>query len=282
MKAVYYVDGTFVAEDAAVLPVGDLAILRGYGVFDFLRTYGGRPFHLDAHIRRLQNSAQLIQLSCPWSRAELSEIVHETMRRNDYTESNIRLLITGGDSDDSITPGSSPRLLVMVTPVKKFPSQWYKDGVQIITSDISRYIPGAKSIDYIRAIIALNSARAAGAIESVYVDGNGQVLEGTTSNLFAVSEGQLITPSVDILPGVTRDVILELTAAEFKPELRLIQKKDILAADELFLTSSNKEVLPVTRVDGVTIESGRPGAVTKRIMQLFSAYTKKYAAGLVS
>ncbi len=280
--AVYYVDGTFVAKEAAVLPVGDLAILRGYGVFDFLRTYGGRPFHLDAHIRRLQNSARLIQLSCPWSHAELVEIVHETIKRNDYHEFNVRLLITGGDSDDSITPGSKPRLLVMVTPVMEFPGQWYQDGVQIITSDISRSIPGAKSIDYIRAIIALNNARAAGAVESVYVDGRGQVLEGTTSNLFAVSGGQLITPSVDILPGVTRDVVLDLTAAEFKPELRLIQKEDILAADELFLTSSNKEVLPVTGVDGVTIGSGRPGEATKRIMKLFADYTKEYAAGLIS
>ena len=280
--AVYYVDGTFVAQEAAVLPVGDLAILRGYGVFDFLRTYGRRPFHLDAHIRRLQNSARLIQLACPWSHSELTGIVDETMKRNDYPESNIRLLITGGDSDDSITPGSRPRLLVMVTPVKEFPGTWYEDGVQIITSNISRYIPGAKSIDYIRAIIALNNARAAGAIESVYVDGKGQVLEGTTSNLFAVSEGQLITSSVDVLPGVTRDVVLDLTAAEFKPELRLVKKEEILAADELFLTSSNKEVLPVTRVDGVSIGSGRPGVVTKRIMKLFDDYTKEYAAGLVS
>ncbi len=280
--AMYYMDGTFVAQEAAVLPVGDLAILRGYGVFDFLRTYGGRPFHLDAHVRRLQNSARLIQLSCPWSHTELVEIVHETMRRNAYPESNVRMLITGGDSDDSITPGSKPRLLVMVTGVKEVPNQWYQDGVGIITSDISRFIPGAKSIDYIRAIIALNNARAAGAVESVYVDGRGQVLEGTTSNLFAVSGGQLITPSADILPGVTRDVVLNLTAAEFKPELRLIQKEDILAADELFLTSSNKEVLPVTRVDGVAIGSGRPGVATKRIIELFAAYTKEYAAGLVS
>lgn len=280
--AVYYVDGTFVAPEAAVLPVGDLAILRGYGVFDFLRTYGGRPFHLDAHIQRLQNSARLIQLSCPWSHAELVEIVHETMKRNDYNEANIRLLITGGDSDDSITPGSKPRLLVMVTPLKEFPSQWYQDGVRIITSDISRFIPGAKSIDYIRAIIALNNARAAGAVESVYVDGKGQVLEGTTSNLFAVSRGRLVTPAIDVLPGVTRDVVLDLTATEFKPELKMIDRKEILAADELFLSSSNKEVLPVTSVDGVIIGNGRPGVITARIMKLFAGYTKEYAAGLVS
>jgi branched-chain amino acid aminotransferase len=280
--AVYYVDGEFIPQEEAVLPLGDLAILRGYGVFDFLRTYGGRPFHLDAHIRRLENSAQLIKLSCPWTQGEISEIVHETLTRNDFAEANIRLLITGGDSDDSITPGSNPRLLVMVSAVKEFPDQWYKEGVHIITTDITRYIPGAKSIDYIRAIMALDNARAAGAVESVYVDGKGQVLEGTTSNLFAVLEGRLITPSIDILPGVTRDVVLNLTAAEFRPELKMIQKEEILAADELFLTSSNKEVLPVTTVDGTTIGSGRPGAATSRIMELFAGYAKEYAAGQVS
>jgi branched-chain amino acid aminotransferase len=280
--AVYYVDGKFVPQEEAVLPLGDLAILRGYGVFDFLRTYGGRPFHLDAHIRRLENSAKLIKLSCPWSQTEISEIVHETMKRNEFAESNIRLLITGGDSDDSITPGSKPRLLVMISPLKQFPDQWYKGGVHIITTHITRYIPGAKSIDYIRAIMALDNAQAAGAVESLYVDGQGLVLEGTTSNLFAVIKGQLITPSIDILPGVTRDVVLDLTAPEFKPELKMIQKEDILAADELFLTSSNKEVLPVTKVDGMTIGSGRPGPKTTRAMELFASYTKEYAAGLVS
>lgn len=280
--AIYYVDGTFVNREEAVLPVEDLAILRGYGVFDFLRTYNGRPFHLDAHIRRLQNSAQLIGLSCPWSHVEISEIVHETMNRNNFAESNIRLLITGGDSDDSITPGSKPRLLAMISPVKQFPDQWYENGIHIITTDITRYIPGAKSIDYIRAIITLSNARAAGAVESVYVDGEGQVLEGTTSNLFAVIKGQLTSPAIDILPGVTRDVVLDLTAAEFKPQLTVIRKEDILAADELFLTSSNKEVLPVTTVDGVTIGTGKPGAVTTRIMKLFAGYTREYAAGLIS
>jgi len=280
--AVYYVDGNFVDHEEATLPVSDLAILRGYGVFDFLRTYGGRPFHLDGHIRRLQNSAQLIELSCPWEPDELSAIVSEALKRNNFPESNVRLLITGGDSEDSITPGSNPRLLVMITPVKEFPAQWYEDGAKIITTDITRYIPGAKSIDYIRAIITLNNARASGAVESVYVNADEQVLEGTTSNLFAVLGGQLVTPPIDILPGITRDVVLDLAAVDFKPELKAISRNDLLKADEIFLTSSNKEVLPVTSVDEVTIGGGRPGAVTTRIMKLFAEYTAEYGTGSIS
>ena len=273
---VYYIDGAFVKEEEAVLPVSDLAILRGYGVFDFMRTYGGRPFHLDSHIRRLQNSARLIDLTCAWSHQELAEIVAEVLRRNDYPESNVRLLITGGDSGDSITPGEKPRLLVMVTPVKQFPADWYEEGVKVITTDITRYIPGAKSIDYIRAILALNNATRAGAVESIYVDDSGVVLEGTTSNIFAVIDGCLYTPPEDILPGVTRDVVLDVIAPVLSPELRTINRDELYKADEVFLTSSNKEVLPVRQVDDQMIGNGKVGEVTKKAMSVFREYSIAY------
>jgi branched-chain amino acid aminotransferase len=276
--AIYYVDGDFVEEQAAKLPLSDLIILRGYGVFDFLRTYGGRPFHLEDHIKRLQNSARLIGLACPWSSSEIIDITLQTIARNDYPEANIRLLITGGDSEDSISPGQQPRLVVTVGPVKRFPEQWYRDGVKIITARLNRYIPGAKSIDYIRAIVTLNDARAVGAVESVYVDIDDHVLEGTTSNLFAVIGGRLVTPAEDILPGITRDVILELVKEDFQVELRNLARAELLQAEELFLASSNKEVLPVCQVDDQPFKLV-PGPVTGRVQGLFRAYTEKYGQG---
>jgi branched-chain amino acid aminotransferase len=276
--AIYYVDGDFVEEQDAKLPLSDLIILRGYGVFDFLRTYGGRPFHLEDHIKRLQNSARLIGLACPWSSSEIIDITLQTIARNDYPEANIRLLITGGDSEDSISPGQQPRLVVTVGPVKRFPEQWYRDGVKIITARLNRYIPGAKSIDYIRAIVTLNDARAVGAVESVYVDIDDHVLEGTTSNLFAVISGRLVTPAEDILPGITRDVILELVKEDFQVELRNLPRAELLQAEEIFLASSNKEVLPVCQVDDQPFKSA-PGPVTGRVQGLFRAYTEKYVQG---
>lgn len=276
--AIYYVDGDFVEEQDAKLPLSDLIILRGYGVFDFLRTYGGRPFHLEDHIKRLQNSARLIGLACPWSSSEIIDITLQTIARNDYPEANIRLLITGGDSEDSISPGQQPRLVVTVGPVKRFPEQWYRDGVKIITARLNRYIPGAKSIDYIRAIVTLNDARAVGAVESVYVDIDDHVLEGTTSNLFAVIGGRLVTPAEDILPGITRDVILELVKEDFQVELRNLPRAELLQAEEIFLASSNKEVLPVCQVDDQPFKSA-PGPVSGRVQGLFRAYTEKYVQG---
>lgn len=275
--SIYYIDGTFVSAAEAVLPVSDLAVLRGYGVFDFMRTYGGRPFQLEAHVKRLKNSAQLIGLSCPWSLQEIKDIVEETLKRNDYPESNIRLLISGGDSDDSITPGTQPRLLVMISEVKTYPAHWYEEGVKIITKGITRFIPGAKSIDYIRAILALDDAKAQHAVESLYVDSLDHILEGTTSNIFVVSNGRVVTPAENILPGITRDVVLDISASSFEIALQSVTKKELLIADEVFLTSSNKEILPVIQVDEQQIGNGKPGRVTLQIMDMFKAYTQEYA-----
>lgn len=273
---IYYVDGNFVAEDEAVLPVSDLAILRGYAVFDFLRTYNGLPFHLEAHLKRLRNSAALIGLACPWSLEELSDIVGKTLSKNDYHESNIRLLITGGDSEDSISPGQNPRLLVMVRPVAPHPEIWYEQGAKIITARLNRYIPGAKSTDYIRAIVTLKDAEAAGAIESVYVNKDDQVLEGTTSNLFAVRDNKVITPSDDILPGITRDVLLEILKPQFPLELRPVSREELLSSDEVLIASSTKEVVPIVQVDDQIIGDRRVGPVARKVMEMFRDYTDNY------
>ena len=273
---IFYIDGNFVDEDEAVLPVTDLAILRGYAVFDFLRTYNGRPFHLEAHLRRLRNSAALIGLDCHWSLDELAEIVDETLAQNDYPESNIRLLITGGDSEDSISPGQNPRLLVMVRPVTPYPENWYEEGIKIITARLNRYIPGAKSTDYIRAIVTLQDAEAAGAIEYVYVYKDDYVLEGTTSNLFIVRDKTVITPSEDILPGITRDVLLEIVKPDLPLDLKPVSRGELLAADEAFVASSTKEVVPVVQVDEHAIGDQLVGPVTRKVMGLFRDYTDNY------
>lgn len=274
--AVYYIDGKFVDESEAVLPVSDLAILRGYGVFDFLRTYNGRPFHLEDHLNRLRNSAGLIRLNCPWSNDELGSIVAQTLKRNDFEESNIRLLITGGDSEDGISPAQNSRLLIIISEALSFPDDYYRDGIKIITARLNRYIPGAKSIDYIRAIVTLDDARSVGAVESIYVTEQDHVLEGTTSNLFIVKDGVVITASEDILPGITREVLLKILEPEFSLQVRPVLKQELYDADEAFLASSNKEVMPVVRADDQVIADGTPGPVTVKVMSIFKEYTDRY------
>ncbi len=276
---VYYMDGEFLPREEAVLPVTDMAILRGYGVFDFLRTYGGRPFHLSDHIKRLRESAALVELSCPWGDAEIAGIVMETLSRNGFEESNVRMVITGGDSPDSITPDEKPRLLVMVNPQARQPEAWYREGVGVVTSSSERFMPGAKSTNYTQAIVNLRRARKAGAVESLYVDREGHITEGTTTNFFAFMDGRLLTPGSGILSGITRKVVLGLANGLYEIDRRDIHLDEIPELDEAFIAASNKEIVPVVRIDDRVLGEGRPGVHTTRMMDMFRAYTDAYAEG---
>jgi len=263
--SIYYIDGSFVPADQAVIPVDDLAVLRGFGVFDLVRTYNGKPFFLKEHLERLHHSAAEIGLHVPWSHSELNEIVLDTLAKNNYPESNIRIVVTGGSSPDFTTPQNNPRLLVLVSPMPKLPEAWYTDGVKLITRVTDRFKPGVKSINYIPATVALEEARRKGAIEALYLDREGYVLEGTTSNIFIFKENTLVTPGRDILSGITRKVALDVAATHFDVEIRDISRQELLGADEVFITGTNKGLVPVVQVDDARIGSGRPGPLTLKL-----------------
>lgn len=273
---IYYIDGRFVPANEAFISVNDLALLRGYGVFDFLRTYNGIPFLLGAHIDRLRRSAELIDISFPWKNGELTDIVTKTLEHNRYPESNIRMLVTGGDSLDGLTPIGKSRLLVMVLPLKRLPSAFYETGVKLTISRIQRLFPGAKSTNYIAGIRAMDAAKKAGAAESLYIGRGDRVLECVTSNFFGFAGNTLLTPESDILPGITRQVVLDLAAGVFTIEKREMTMGELKHLDEAFITSSSKEVLPVVQVDDLRVGSGLPGKNTRRLMELFRAFTANY------
>lgn len=277
MANIFYVDGEFVSSSDAALPVTDLAILRGYGVFDFFRTYGGKPFHLDEHLQRLRRSAALIDLELPWAHEEIKAIVIETVARNNLPECNVRILVTGGATDDFITPKDEPRLMVMVTPAAPPATHYYNDGAKVVTFETERYIPGAKTINYIPAIRAMKRARAVEAVEAIYVNRDGHALEGTTTNLFAFIGDKLVTPGDGILWGITRSVVLELAQEMFPLEMRVLPVQELLTADEVFITASNKQVMPIVQVDETVIGDGKPGPRTKQIMAKFAEFTSELA-----
>ncbi|MBK9125246.1 MAG: aminotransferase class IV [Chloroflexi bacterium] len=270
---IYYIDGEFVDERDALIPATDLAVLRGYGVFDFTRSYGGIPFKLAEHIARLRRSAEFIELPIPFSDDEIADIVMQTVKRNGYPESNVRIVVTGGESLDGITPVDDPRLLVFVTPLKVMNPRHYLDGIKIITERIERYIPEAKTLNYIPAIKALRRAAKVNAVEAIYVDREGNALEGTTTNLFAFFGETLVTPEVSILNGITRSVVLHLAEQHFRVIQRPLKIVELLTADEAFISSSNKQVMPVVSVDESIIASGKPGLRTRKLMGLFGALT---------
>ncbi|MCE5335447.1 MAG: aminotransferase class IV [Desulfobacteraceae bacterium] len=273
----YYVDGRFMDAEKAVLSANDITVLRGYGIFDFLITYNRRPFYLEDHVRRFQNSARCIGLEIKHGKDEICEIVEETLGRNSHhTESAIRIVNTGGVSSDGVSPEGNGLLMVMVTPKYILPPWWYTDGVKIITSDMERVIPASKSTCYLSAVCALREAKRQGAVESVYVDRHGRILEGTTTNFFCVKRGRLVTPDRDILPGITRRVVMGLAENLCEVETRDIDRSELPEMDEVFITASNKEVVPVVLVNGLQIRDGRVGPLTAELMKRFREYTTAY------
>jgi branched-chain amino acid aminotransferase len=279
---IYYIDGEFVPSERAVIPVQDLAVLRGLGAFELLRTYSGRPFALEEHLNRLAHSVEKMGLALPWTKDELIRIVLETMRRNEmnaHWESNIRIIVTGGSSTDFMTPQGKPRLLVLVSEMPRLPAAWYSEGVKITIMRSRRNLPGAKSINYLSATIALKKARNQGAVESLYVDRDGLVYECTTSNIFIFKGSTLVTPGRRILSGITRGLILDLAQDLFTVEVRDLTLEELLAADEAFITGTNKGVVPVVRVDDTPIGDGRPGRQTRKLMQVVSEGAASHASG---
>ena len=270
---IYYVNGAYMPASEATIPVDDLALLRGYGVFDLLRTFQGKPMFLKEHLARLKQSAAKIDLEFPWTQKQLIEIVRQTLARNPQGEYNIRLVVTGGSSPDFITPQGQPRLLVLVTPFAEQPQWWYTDGVKVITTTaIERHIPGAKSIDYIPATIALKNAKRQGAVEAIYMDRDRNIQEGTTSNLFVFKGNQLLTPAEGVLKGITRQVVLQLCEPMFEVVMRNLRYDEFVAADEVFITGTKKGLVPVIQVDETTIGDGRPGSRTRQVMQALQDY----------
>jgi len=276
----YYIDGVYVDEDKAMVSVKDITVLRGYGVFDFMITYNKRPFRLEEHVTRFENSAARIGLQLNHTHREICDIVNESIRRNPHhNESNIRILYTGGISPDSVTPRGNGILMVMVTPRHELPAWWYTDGAAIALVDMERFIPTSKSTAYLNAVYAQQQARKTGAIEAVYVDRDHRVLEGTTTNIYGIKGNELVTPPDGILPGVTRGVVLELAEGLLDVNLRHIDRKELFQMDEIFISASNKEIVPVIRVDDMTVGDGKPGRVTRKIMKRFRELTIAFGQG---
>ena len=270
----YYVNGAFVPANQAALALNDLGLVRGYGIFEVLRTYGDRPFGLRAHLDRLAYSAEQIELALPWSLDDLAAIVMETLARNAANDVTVRIVVTGGPSSNFLMPEEHPTLLVMLAPVRPYAEHFYRDGAALITLDAARFMPTVKSLNYIPAILGQRKARAAGAVEALYRTTTDHVTECTTSNFFIFRDGRLITSDVDVLDGVTRRAALDAAEDLYDIDYRLIALDELGSADEAFITSTTKEILPIVRVDDVVIGDGAVGKHTQRLMAALSALVR--------
>ena len=269
----HYLNDSWVTTEKATISVFDLSVIRGFGIFDFLRTYHKKPFKLSEHIDRLFNSAKQLGITVPKTKSQIEKIVHEGIKKNSYRECIARIVVTGGVSPDGISKNENSTFAVLFTEATDYPKSYYTQGVKIISREFERAFPHAKSLNYLTAVNVLSEAKKENAIEVLYLDRNRHILEGTTSNFFAVVGGKLITPKEGILRGITRAVVIELAR---KLKIPVIES-DLLYSqielfDEAFITASNKEVMPVVRIDGKKVGSGEVGTISRR---LISEYRKE-------
>lgn len=268
-NAWWYVDGAWVHPPQATISIHDLAILRGYSAFEALRTYDQRPFHLPEHLERLVRSAEMIDLALPCTREEIAAVVREIIARNPYRHAAVRMLVTGGESENGIMAAGQPKLLVMIDPLGARDLHRFATGIFLITTRLQREVPEAKTSNYTSAIRALKEAARRGADDALFVNEREHVQEATRSNFFIFRGDTLITPREEVLLGITRNVVLELARGRFAIEERPILLAELALADETFVTSSSREITPVVRIDEHTIGSGQPGLRTIELEQRF-------------
>jgi branched-chain amino acid aminotransferase len=274
-----YLDGRMVDQADAKVSVFDHGLLYGDGVFEGIRLYGGNVFRLDEHLERFENSAKAILLDNPLTRAQWSDAVCETCRANALTDGYIRLVLTRGAGDLGLAPWlcAKPSYFVIASKISLYPAEHYEKGLAIVTVPTRRIGPAAlpatvKSLNYLNNILAKIEAKQFGALEAIMLNDQGYVAEATADNVFIVHKGELITPSANqgALKGVTRSTIVDISR-----DLGIgcreadMTRYDIWCADECFLTGSGAEVIPVVKLDGRVIGSGKPGEVTKRLMAEF-------------
>jgi len=279
-----YLDGKFVDESEAKVSVFDHGLLYGDGVFEGIRLYGGNVFRLDEHLERLEYSAKAILLQLPLTRAQLSEATCETCRQNGLTDAYIRLVVTRGVGDLGLAPWlcAKPTLFIIASKISLYPKEHYDNGLAIVTVPTRRIGPAAlpptiKSLNYLNNILAKIEANNAGVEEAVMLNSEGFVSECTADNLFIIKEGKLSTPplSAGALYGITRQTVMEIAAQMGVPVSEPnLTRYDLFNADECFLTGTGAEIMPVVKIDGRVTGSGKPGALTRKLVTQYHALTK--------
>ena len=272
----HFLNGRLVEEKDIVVSVRDLGFSRGYAVFDFLITYSGhKPFMLDKHIDRLFNSAKLIGLSMPWNKEQIKKWVLKTLNANKNEKSgqekSIRIIVSGGVST-SLLPTGKPTIAILIGNHTPYPAELYEKGAGIITVKHSRHIAEAKTNNYIEAVKQAQIGKKFNAVETVYYS-DSQVFEGSASNIFALINNKLLTPKTNILAGITRETLLKNLKLSVPIEEKNFTLEELLSADEVFLTASNKEVMPVTKINGKQVGNGKVGEITKQVMEQFKKFT---------
>ncbi len=283
-----YARGSYVPTEQLALPFMDdiLGTLRGYRIFTAARTARGKVFHLDDHLNRLFDSAVEIYMEMPHTKEELKHVVEETVAKNTAKTSGdllVEILLSGGPADAIGMASLGPaQLYIIVLPLKPRPDGFYRDGISLASYPYERQFPSVKLLNYVGGVIANKTVvKQHNAQDALFVSVSPPhyILEGTTFNFTLISDGILYTHPYDgaVLPGITLDIALKLAR-----EKNILVKRERLpyealrSADEAFITSALRNIIPVVRVDDIVIGAGIPGHITKLLMKAFEEYLERY------
>jgi branched-chain amino acid aminotransferase len=285
MSLQIYVAGKFYDKENAKISVYDHGLLYGDGVFEGMRSYGGKVFRLKQHLDRLWDSAKAIWLTIPISKDEMAKAVNDTLAKNQIKDGYIRLIVTRGAGALGLDPNkcASPQVIVIADHIQLYPKEMYENGLSIITASTIRnhsaaLNPRIKSLNYLNNIMAKIEGLQAGCVEALMLNAKGEVAECTGDNIFLVKNRRLMTPPLDagILEGITRNAVMELAAASgIEVAEMALTRHDVYVADEIFLTGSAAEVIPVVKVDSRVIGDGKPGPITRDLTARFHKLTRE-------
>jgi len=284
-----YINGKFYDKNNAKISVFDHGLLYGDGVFEGIRAYNRLVFKLDAHINRLYESAHSIMLKVPLNKDQLVKAVIQTLKVNKLNDAYIRLIVTRGEGDLGLDPRKcfgKASVIIIADKVKLYPENLYKNGMEIITVSTTRNShsalnPQIKSLNYLNNILAKIEAVHLGYEEALMLNDSGYVAECTGDNVFMISENELYTPPecMGALRGVTRGAVLKVArAAKIPTHEHVFTRHELYTAEECFLTGTAAEIIPIVKVDGRVIGSGKPGKMTLELMKKFHELTKKDGA----
>lgn len=281
-----YINGKFYEKNEAKISVFDHGLLYGDGVFEGIRTYNRLVFKLREHIDRLFESAHSIMLEIPLSKEQLIKAVILTLKENNLKDAYIRLIVTRGEGDLGLDPRKCrghAAVIIIADKIALYPEKFYREGLSIITVPTVRNLPEAlnpqiKSLNYLNNILAKIEATNAGVDEAIMLDALGYVAECTGDNIFIVKRNHLYTPPqcMGTLRGITRDTVLEIARKSKIPvHEHVITRHEVYISDECFLTGTAAEIIPVVKVDGRIMGTGKPGSLTLNLMKKFKELTKK-------
>jgi branched-chain amino acid aminotransferase len=269
LNTLCYFNNRFLDYTDAKIHISDIGLQRGLAIFDYFVEMEGKIPFLEDYLDRFYGSADRLNMEVPLEREMMKEKIGYLLQQNKFGTSGIKLLLTGGYSEDLYSP-STPNFMILNLPVYKRPGD-LGEGVKLLLLDYQRHIPEVKTTFYLPSIALFPKLKERGAIEVLYHH-NGLISETTRANIFLLKKGKLITPSPGVLRGITRKYVLQVSRDLMAVEEREVKLEELWESDEIFITGTSKHVAPVVEVEGMVIGSGKPGKMTRMISEAYERF----------